>query len=58
MNLQEIDQHEKQLLLKKTDDDNAVEKLEIILNDATRKTSSENTIIQYIISIWLMTEIK
>ena len=32
-------------VVEKTDDDNAVEKLEIILNDATRKTSSENTII-------------
>ena len=32
-------------VVEKTDDDNAVEKIEIILNDATRKTSSENTII-------------
>ena len=32
-------------VVEKTDDDNAIEKLEIILNDATRKTSSENTII-------------
>ncbi len=32
-------------VVEKTDDYNAVEKLEIILNDATRKTSSENTII-------------
>ena len=32
-------------VVEKTEDDNAIEKLEIILNDATRKTSSENTII-------------
>ena len=32
-------------LLEKTDDIKAVEKIEIILNDATRKTSSENSII-------------
>ena len=32
-------------VVEKSDDDNAIEKLEIILNDATRKTSSENTII-------------
>ncbi|MFL2820192.1 MAG: CarD family transcriptional regulator [Alphaproteobacteria bacterium] len=32
-------------VVEKTDDDNAVEKIEIILNDATRKSSSENSII-------------
>ena len=32
-------------VVEKTDDIKAVEKIEIILNDATRKTSSENTII-------------
>ena len=32
-------------VVEKTDDDKAVEKIEVILNDATRKTSSENTII-------------
>ena len=32
-------------VVEKTDDIRAVEKIEIILNDATRKTSSENTII-------------
>ena len=32
-------------VVEKTDDDNAVEKIETILNDATRKSSSENSII-------------
>jgi len=32
-------------VVEKTDDDKAVEKIEIILNDATRKSSSENSII-------------
>ena len=32
-------------VVEKTNDDNAVEKIEIILNDATRKSSSENSII-------------
>jgi CarD family transcriptional regulator len=32
-------------VVEKTDDIKAVEKIEIILNDATRKTSSENSII-------------
>ena len=32
-------------VVEKIDDDNAVEKIEIILNDATRKSSSENSII-------------
>ena len=32
-------------VVEKTDDDNAVEKIEIILNDATRKSSSEDSII-------------
>jgi len=32
-------------VVEKTDDDNAVEKIEIILNNATRKSSSENSII-------------
>ena len=32
-------------VVEKTNDDNAVEKIEIILNDATKKSSSENSII-------------
>ena len=32
-------------VVEKTDDDKAVDKIEIILNDATRKSSSENSII-------------
>ena len=32
-------------VVEKTDDDKAIDKIEIILNDATRKSSSENSII-------------
>ena len=44
-------------VVEKINDVNAVEKIEIILNDATKKSSSENSIIYYIIKIWLMIEI-